>query len=311
MSSGGAASGADAPVTGGTTPVAGDPAPGGRVFRVLLVPGVNPDRWLRVWRERLPDVPLELVQTTPAAAAEQLRAGDADVALLRTPADRTGLDVIPLYEEVSVVVVPRDHVLTVVDEAAPADLADETLVVPDDDLLRWSDAPGSPFAGGAVATTADAFDLVAAGVGVVVLPMSVARLHHRRGLASRPVPEAPRSGVGLAWAEHDELVEEFIGIVRGRTAGSSRGRGAQAAAPDARAARSGGKAAPAATGKGAGGGSGGKGSGKGAGKGSGTGAGKGSGTGSGRTGKGGGRNGGKSSGKSSGKGARGPRRGAR
>ncbi|GCD20473.1 substrate-binding domain-containing protein [Cellulomonas algicola] len=209
------------------TPGADDTGGAGRVFRVLVVPGVNPDRWLRVWRERLADVPLELVVVEPPDAEPALRAGDADVAILRLPVDRDALSAIPLYTEETVVVAARDHVFSVAEEVAPGDLADETVVRPDDDLVGWTDAPGEPFAGGPVATTADAVDLVAAGIGVVLLPLSVARLHHRRGLVSRPVTDAPGSVVALTWRTdtHDDLTEEFIGIVRGRTAASSRGRG--------------------------------------------------------------------------------------
>ena len=66
--------------------------------------------------------------------------------------------------------------------------------------------------------------LAAAGVGRLVVPQSLARLHHRRDLTYRPLTDAPGSGVGLAWpdAENTELMEEFIGIVRGRTVNSSR-----------------------------------------------------------------------------------------
>ncbi|RHA37631.1 LysR family transcriptional regulator substrate-binding protein [Cellulomonas rhizosphaerae] len=197
-------------------------------FRILLVPGVNPDRWLRVWAERLRDVPATLVHADPADAVARVRAGEADVALVRLPVDRDGLAVIPLYEETTMVVVPKDHVVTVVEEVPVADLADETVIVPDDDLLGWTSAPGTAFTGGEVATTADAIDLVAAGVGVVYLPQSVARLHQRRGLTVRAVPEAPTSSVALVWVDerYDELTEEFIGIVKGRKASSSRGRGA-------------------------------------------------------------------------------------
>lgn len=203
-------------------------------FRILLVPGVNPDRWLRVWEERLRDVPAALVHAEPADVVARLRAGDAEVALVRLPVDREGLAVIPLYDETTMVVVPKDHVVTVVEQVPVADLADEVVIVPDDDLLGWSTAPGARFTGGAVATTADAIELVAAGVGVVYLPQSVARLHQRRGLTSRAVPDAPTSSVALVWLEdrYDELTEEFIGIVRGRKANSSRGRGATAARPD-------------------------------------------------------------------------------
>jgi DNA-binding transcriptional LysR family regulator len=201
---------------------------GAATFRVALVPGVNPDRWLRVWQDRLADVPVTLVHASPQEAVAHLRAGSADVALVRLPVDPE-LSVIPLYTEATVVVVPKDHLVTAADdEIDAADLADETVIVPLDDTLAWSTPPGTPFAGGTVDTTSDAVDLVAAGVGVLVVPQSIGRLHQRRGLTVRTVRDAPGSAIGLAWVtdRYDDLTEEFIGIVRGRTASSSRGRGA-------------------------------------------------------------------------------------
>lgn len=59
---------------------------------------------------------------------------------------------------------------------------------------------------------------------VVVLPMSLARLYARKDAVHRPVPGLPATTIGIAWRMEDESddVEEFIGIVRGRTAQSSR-----------------------------------------------------------------------------------------
>ena len=68
---------------------------------------------------------------------------------------------------------------------------------------------------------------LAAGVGLLVVPQSLARLHHRRDLTYRPMSQdAPQSRVALSWPEEQttDLMEEFIGIVRGRTVNSSRGR---------------------------------------------------------------------------------------
>ncbi len=211
------------------TPATADPRPR---FRLGMVPGVNPDRWARVWKERIRDHVLELVPVAAADAVAALRSGDVAASLLRLPVDRDGIDAIAMYTEATVVVVAKDHLFTAADEITSADLADETLVVPDDDVLRWSDAPGERFAG-AVATTSDAVDLVAAGHAVLVAPHSVARLHLRRGVTTRPVVDAPGSAVGLAWltAAYDELTEELIGIVRGRTASSSRGRGTAEQSP--------------------------------------------------------------------------------
>lgn len=194
-------------------------------FTLGYVPGVTPGKWVRIWQERTPGVPLELVQVGAAEAAGRVRDRELDAVLLRLPTDRTGLHAIPLYTETTVVVVPKDHVVTAADEVHTGDLADELVLHPLDDTLGWARPPGRP-ALDRPATTADAIQLVAAGVGVLVVPQSLARLHHRRDLTYRPVADAPQSQVALSWLEDEttDLVEQFIGIVRGRTVNSTRGR---------------------------------------------------------------------------------------
>ncbi|MEW2623710.1 LysR family substrate-binding domain-containing protein [Streptomyces sp. NPDC048106] len=194
-------------------------------FRLAYVPGVTPAKWVKVWHERLPGIPLTLVQVPAAEAPELLRAGEADAGLVRLPVDRDFFSAIPLYTETSVVVVPKDHVITAADEVTLADLADEVLFHPLDDVFDWEQPPGEP-AFERPATTQDAIELVAANVGLLVVPQSLARLHHRRDLTYRPVTDAPQSGVALSWPQEatTDLVEDFIGIVRGRTVNSTRGR---------------------------------------------------------------------------------------
>ncbi|MEU2065121.1 LysR substrate-binding domain-containing protein [Streptomyces sp. NPDC013455] len=199
-------------------------------FRLAYVPGVTPAKWVKTWNARLPDIPLTLVQVPAAEAPEVLRAGEADAGFVRLPVDRTFFSAIPLYTEETVVVVPKDHLITAADEVTLADLADEVLFHPLDDVFDWDAPPGEP-AFERPATTADAVELVAANVGLLVVPQSLARLHHRRDLTYRPVVDAPRSSVALSWPEEatTDLVEDFIGIVRGRTVNSTRGRTAAAA----------------------------------------------------------------------------------
>jgi DNA-binding transcriptional LysR family regulator len=196
-------------------------------FRLLVVPGVTVGRWSRTWSERLPEVELQVV---PAEAAQgvTLLAAESDAGLLRLPVDQDAFHAIPLYTEVTVVVVPRDHVLAAADDVTVSDLAGETLLRPLDDVLDWTGAAAEPatVAAHRPATTAVAVELVAAGVGVLVVPQSLARAYHRRDLTYRVVTDAPTSSVALVWARENttDLVEEMIGIVRGRTPNSTRGR---------------------------------------------------------------------------------------
>ncbi|MET7493305.1 LysR family substrate-binding domain-containing protein [Streptomyces sp900116325] len=204
-------------------------------FRLAYVPGVTPTKWVRIWNERLPDIPLTLVAVTAAEASDVLRGGGADAGFVRLPIDRTDLSAIPLYTETTVVVIPKDHIVAAVDEVSAEDLADEIVLHPLDDTLDWERPPGRP-ANERPATTADAIELVAAGVGLLVVPQSLARLHHRKDLTYRPVTGAPESRVALSWPEDatTDMVEDFIGIVRGRTVNSSRGRTATPPQPKQR-----------------------------------------------------------------------------
>ncbi|NML52041.1 LysR family transcriptional regulator [Streptomyces sp. R302] len=206
------------------------PAPDAPAFRLAFVPGVTPSKWVRTWEQRLPDVPLTLVQVTPGEAFGALREGGADAALLRLPVDGEDLSAIPLYEETSVVVVPKDHHFAAAEELTPEDLAEELVLHPLDDTLGWDGSPPGLPAFQRPETTADAIELVAAGVGVLVVPQSLARLHHRKDLTYRTITGVPQSRVALSWPKAEEapdLVEEFIGIVRGRTVNSTRGRRAE------------------------------------------------------------------------------------
>jgi hypothetical protein len=189
---------------------------------------VTPTKWVKVWNERMLQVPLTLLALPAAEGGPSLQQGGADAGLVRLPVDRTVLSAIPLYTETTVVVVPKEHRLAEAAELAVGDLAEEIVLHPLDDVLEWEDRPGVP-AKERPATTADAVQLVAAGIGVLVVPQSLARLHHRKDLTYRPVTDAPQSQVALAWPEDrtTDLVEEFIGIVRGRTVNSTRGRAAE------------------------------------------------------------------------------------
>ena len=192
----------------------------GDVFRVGFVTGATPDKWARIWRERHPRRPLDLVPVEQVAQEDGLRDGTLDMCLVRLPVDREGLHCIPLYDEIAVVVVSREHVATVVDEVTLDDLADEQLVLPHSS--GWT--PSVPQLHFPPMSVKEAVEVVAAGSGVVLLPQSVARLHHRKDVTDRPVTDLPTTKVGLAWLvdNEDDRVQEFIGIVRGRTARSSR-----------------------------------------------------------------------------------------
>lgn len=175
------------------------------MLTVAFVPGVTVRKWTRAWEERRADTPLEVLPTAEARQIAVLLEREADLSFVRLPIERDGLSVIRLYEEIPVVVLPREHPLEEQQTVLLADLAPENILEAAGDI-------------------ADVVALVAAGVGIVILPQSIARLHNRKDVVARPIGDAPPTEIAIAWlaAESTTDVEEFVGIVRGRTARSSR-----------------------------------------------------------------------------------------
>lgn len=194
-------------------------------FRVAFVAGVSPDKWSKRWRERYPEAPLDLSLVDVSDQLAVLRDARASMAFVRLPVARDGLHVIPLYDELSVAVVSVEDDLSLHEELSIAELAGHQLVTDPADLPAWAEVatverlPYPPM------TAKDAVEVVASSEGTVaVVPMSVARLHHRKDVTARPLTDGPLHPVGIAWRTDDEdpRIETFVGIVRGRTAHSSR-----------------------------------------------------------------------------------------
>lgn len=191
-------------------------------LRLAFVPGATPDKWARHWRERFRE-PLELLPVDEAEQRQVLDDGRADMVLARLPLDDAdALHCIPLYEELPVVVLGKEHAAALEDEVSAADLAEEQfpLGVPEGVTSTVDQLPFPEM------SVKDAIEVAAAGTGVVVVPMSVARLHHRKDVVHVVVTDLPTTRMALAWRRDadDERTQAFVGIVRGRTARSSRGQ---------------------------------------------------------------------------------------
>jgi DNA-binding transcriptional LysR family regulator len=178
---------------------------------VAFVTGVTPTKWERIWRERRPGGRIQLTPMTQDAALASLADGTAHMALVRDVAASDDLHAIALYREQPVVVAPKGSLVAGMDAVSLDELQslDEVVVHPVD-LMSG--------------TGVEAVELVAANVGVAVMPQSVARQHSRKDVVARPVQGAADTGVSLVWpvTGAHPLSEVFIGIVRGRTANSSR-----------------------------------------------------------------------------------------
>ena len=189
-------------------------------LRVAFVTGTTPDKWARAWRDQRRGR-LELVPVTEDDQEPSLRRGEVDLAIVRLPVDTTDLHCVRLYDELAVAVGGRDHLISAASEVTLDDLVDEQLVRPHAsgwrptvDQLDWPPM-----------TEQEAIETVAAGTGIVLVPMSVARLYQRKDVVHRVVTDLPPTTIALVWLRDrdDEATQAFVGVVKGRTANTSRG----------------------------------------------------------------------------------------
>ena len=195
-------------------------------LRLAFVPGATPDKWARVWRERHPGLPLDLLPVEEERQRAVLDDGTADLCIARLPVELeqpAPLHCVVLYDEQPVVVAARDHLVAAADEVTTADLDDEQLALPHPSGWR----PAADQLDFPPMTARDAVEVAAAGTGVVVLPMSVARLHARKDVVQVPVTDLEPTRVALIWLRDADspVHQDFVGVVRGRRAGSGRGLG--------------------------------------------------------------------------------------
>lgn len=189
------------------------------------------------------EAPAEATEHAPVPVVEVPENPFAHMSIVRPDREPASTDgekyhSIRLYEELPVVILPVDHVLTVLDEVPVEELAEEFLLQPASDIpayeevsRAWRESAGRIVPEGL--TDKETIELVAAGVGLYIVPMSIARFYHRKDLTYRPVAGLDTYPVHLVWPrapkgeprseELEALLQDFIGIVRGRTATSERG----------------------------------------------------------------------------------------
>ena len=193
--------------------------------------------------ENAAEAPAEATDHAPVPVVEVPENPFAHMSIVRPDREPASTDgekyhSIRLYEELPVVILPVDHVLTVLDEVPVEELAEEFLLQPASDIpayeevsRAWRESAGRIVPEGL--NDKETIELVAAGVGLYIVPMSIARFYHRKDLTYRPVAGLDLYPVHLVWPrapkgeprseELEALLQDFIGIVRGRTATSDRG----------------------------------------------------------------------------------------
>jgi DNA-binding transcriptional LysR family regulator len=198
-----------------------DAAAGIRTFTVGFSPGVSITPAVRELSRRHPDVSVEVLRNDWIHQADIIRDGQADVGYLRLPADTRGLSVERLFTEPRVVVLPADHPLAGKETVSIADLAGEHLLQNPDDLPEWRDIalelrdrqPRRPLP--PLRTAEEKLEYIAAGHGIVVLPLSTATFYTRPDVTYVPVSDIAHCHICLAWdsSRRSTLISEYVALV--------------------------------------------------------------------------------------------------
>jgi DNA-binding transcriptional LysR family regulator len=185
-------------------------------------------RVIRAFREAYPLVALTLDEGGTTELIEDLRSERVDAAFIRTPvADPMGVAINPLLEEAMLVALPATHALAADATELPlAALAAETFIV-----YRRPSGPGlydaifgachaagfSPIVGQEAPRIVSTLNLVAAGLGIAIVPASLARMQ-MDGVIYRPLRSGgqPRAPLLLATRRGDTgaVVRRFLDVVK-------------------------------------------------------------------------------------------------
>lgn len=199
-----------------------DIAAGERVFTVGFMPGLIVTAAVREFSLRHPDVTVEVLRTDWINQTDVIHDGTVDVGYLRLPVDQRGLSMEPLLSETRVAVIPAGHRLAGKDTVTIADLAGEHLLQDPDAVPEWRDIAVELREGRppgripSFRTVEEKLEHVAAGHGIVVLPLSTATFYTRQDISHVLVSDIAPNQVCLAWdrLRRSSLIRDYVAIAR-------------------------------------------------------------------------------------------------
>lgn len=207
-----------------------DETPDQPALRVTFERGISPSKWAKRWAEQHPTQPAQF-SVRMVRRGDPLAGDRADVLLGRldgvTPASSLSaapVHAIRLYEETVAVVVPSDHRLAKREQVSSAALEHLTLLPHPEHAPTWPSPEPWADPEHAPTTTVGTLEVVLAGVGAALVSGPLARHLSEKGLTAVPVTGLPGTEIWAAWlVENDsEIVQDFVGVLRGRGARSSR-----------------------------------------------------------------------------------------
>ncbi len=199
-------------------------------LRIAAIPTAAPyllARILPVVRERHPDVQIHLDELKTVALIDVLNTAQLDLGLLALPVPSPDIEHLAVLDDPFMLAMEPRHRLARRSAVTSGDLADETvLLLENGHCLRGQaleicrDAGAREIGKGGTSLTTIC-QMVAAGMGVTLLPMSAAPIEARRGagIVVRPFSDAiPSRQLALAWRGRSPaapLYRELAGLIAG------------------------------------------------------------------------------------------------
>jgi DNA-binding transcriptional LysR family regulator len=167
--------------------------------------GVQPTAAIHAFNQEHPEIAVDVLKLEWDEQEDAILGGRVDVAYVRRPIASRGLTLLPLYSEPRLAALPLSHPLagaTAIDEA---DLQDEP-------HLRYLEPPadGEPPLRG----VEEKLEHVAAGRGIILLPLSATRFYTRPDIVYVPVPDAQPDEVLLAYGHRTPEIGAFAAAAR-------------------------------------------------------------------------------------------------
>jgi DNA-binding transcriptional LysR family regulator len=181
---------------------------------------------IRKFRQQWPEVTIALEENNTPALCKALHARTLDVAIVRPPVTESrGLAIHDLLEEPTLMALPSDHPLAACGELKLEMLAKETLIIfprfigpgfYDAILSAYQAAGFTPITGQEAPQLVAMVPMVAAGLGVSIVPSSLSQIHTSGVTFHAIAAPAPKAVLAIATraTTHLPLIAQFVSMFR-------------------------------------------------------------------------------------------------
>jgi DNA-binding transcriptional LysR family regulator len=195
---------------------------GAGTFTVGFMSGLIITPVVRQLSDAHPELTVDVLRTSWLDQIDVIHDGRVDVGYVRLPIDKTGLQLIPMFTEPRMVVLPASHRLAGNDSVSITELADDHLLQDPTAVPEWqaiaselrSRATPPPIP--PLRTVEEKLEHVAAGNGFAIIPRSTALFYRRPDVAALPVDDISDNQVCLAWdsVRRSGLIREFAELAQ-------------------------------------------------------------------------------------------------